>query len=93
MVVFNVTSEDVFHAFSIPDLRVKIDAIPGRYNIAWTKAYQPGIYRIQCYELCGVGHAEMITKVMVVTEDVFEYWYKAQAAPEEAEEAGAHGHG
>ncbi|MEB3860457.1 MAG: cytochrome c oxidase subunit II [Desulfurococcales archaeon] len=92
MVVFNVTSEDVFHAFAIPDLRVKVDAIPGRYNIAWTKAYQPGIYRVQCYELCGVGHAEMITKVMVVTEDVFDYWYKAQAVEETMEEA-PHSHG
>lgn len=82
MIVFNVTSEDVFHSFSIPDLRVKIDAIPGKHNIAWTKVLQPGTYRIQCYELCGVGHAEMITKVMAVTEDVFDFWYQSQGTTE-----------
>lgn len=86
VVIFNVTSQDVFHTFAIPDLRVKIDAIPGKYNKGWTIAYQPGIYRLQCYELCGVGHAEMITKVKVVTPDIFNVWYEAGLEAGELEE-------
>lgn len=85
LIIFKVTSEDVFHTFAIPDLRVKVDAIPGRVNEAWTIAYQPGVYRIQCYELCGVGHAEMITRLKVVTEDVFQVWYESNAPQEGSE--------
>ncbi len=77
LVIFKVTSDDVFHAFSIPDLRVKIDAIPGQVNTSWTVPEKPGTYRVQCYELCGVGHAEMITKAVVLPPDVFEFWYES----------------
>ncbi len=77
LVIFKVTSDDVFHAFAIPDLRVKIDAIPGQVNTSWTIPEKPGTYRIQCYELCGVGHAEMITKAVVLPQDLFDFWYKS----------------
>lgn len=76
-VVFRVTSEDVFHTFTIPDLRVKIDAIPGQVNFFWTVPEAPGTYRVQCYELCGVGHAEMITRAVVLPQDVFQFWYES----------------
>ena len=77
LVVFKVTSEDVFHTFTIPDLRVKIDAIPGQVNFFWTVPETPGVYRVQCYELCGVGHAEMITKAVVLTPELFEFWFES----------------
>jgi cytochrome c oxidase subunit 2 len=76
-VIFKVTSEDVFHAFSIPDLRVKVDAIPGQVNVTWTVPEKPGTYRVQCYELCGVGHAEMITKAVVLPPELFDFWYES----------------
>jgi cytochrome c oxidase subunit 2 len=64
-IVLDITSIDVFHSFGIPALRVKADAIPGRTNTIWFSA-PAGTYRIQCYELCGNGHAFMIAKLNVV---------------------------
>jgi cytochrome c oxidase subunit 2 len=65
IVILNITSIDVFHSLGIPDLRVKADAIPGRYNMVWFQVSTPGTYRILCYELCGSGHAFMIAKLVV----------------------------
>ena len=64
-IILNITSIDVFHSFGIPALRVKADAIPGRYNPLWFSA-PVGVYQIRCYELCGNGHAFMIAKLNVV---------------------------
>jgi cytochrome c oxidase subunit 2 len=64
-IILDITSIDVFHSFGIPALKVKADAIPGRTNTIWLSA-PVGVYRIQCYELCGSGHAFMIAKLNVV---------------------------
>jgi cytochrome c oxidase subunit 2 len=77
VIVMNVTSADVYHQFGIPFFRVKTDAIPGRYNIVWIKPPDIGNYTIQCYELCGVGHATMINKLVVLPMASFLIWYKA----------------
>jgi len=66
IVVLEVTSIDVFHSFGIPDLRIKADAIPGKINYLWLKVDQKGTYTIRCFELCGRGHAAMITELIVV---------------------------
>ena len=57
-IIFNVTSSDVMHNFGLMDFRVKIDAIPGRYNVVGVTT--PPLdgnsqlnYTIRCYELCG----------------------------------------
>jgi len=73
VVEFKVTSQDVFHAFGIPDFKVKIDAIPGIVNTLWIKTpSKPGEYDIFCYELCGVGHSLMTAKLKVVTPEEFQ---------------------
>lgn len=64
-IIMNITSVDVFHSFSIPALRVKADAIPGKSNALWFSA-PVGRYRIQCFELCGNGHYTMIGTLIVV---------------------------
>jgi len=51
------TSLDVIHSFSIPDLGIKIDAIPGRLNSVSFQVNQPGIHYGQCAEICGTGHS------------------------------------
>lgn len=52
-----VSSADVLHAFAIPSLGVKLDAVPGRRN-AWSLNIKyPGVYIGQCSEICGVNHA------------------------------------
>ncbi len=60
-----VTSRDVIHAFWIPRLAGKIDAIPGRVNVLRIQADAPGRYEGRCAEFCGAGHAGMQFEVVV----------------------------
>nr|YP_009073545.1 cytochrome c oxidase subunit II [Scirtothrips dorsalis]AIQ80996.1 cytochrome c oxidase subunit II [Scirtothrips dorsalis] len=53
------TSMDVIHSFSVPELGIKADAIPGRLNSINFQISKPGIYYGQCAEICGTGHAFM----------------------------------
>jgi cytochrome c oxidase subunit 2 len=53
---FLITANDVIHAWWVPDLAVKKDAIPGYVNEMWTSIDEPGIYRGVCAELCGRDH-------------------------------------
>lgn len=76
VVVLKITSQDVFHTFAIPSFKVKRDAIPGRVNTLWFEAKSAGEYRIQCYELCGTGHAEMIATLVAMEPDQFNMWYE-----------------
>ncbi len=68
---FLITSNDVNHAWWVPDLAVKKDAIPGFINDAWTKINTPGVYRGQCAELCGRDHGYMPIVVRAVEEEEF----------------------
>ncbi len=72
-----VTSDDVMHAWWVPELGVKQDAIPGFINENWFIATQPGTYRGQCGELCGVNHAFMPIIIKVVSQDEFKTWVSA----------------
>lgn len=74
VIVLEVTSMDVFHTFDVPDFRIKADAIPGHVNRIWFEATQPGTYNAFCAELCGVGHAIMRAKVVVMKGEEFEAW-------------------
>jgi len=60
---FNITSTDVLHSFSMPQLGIKLDAVPGRLNRVNIIVTIPGIYFGQCSELCGVGHGFMPIKI------------------------------
>jgi cytochrome c oxidase subunit II len=73
-IVLNVTSKDVNHQFGLPDFRVKTDAIPGKHNIVWIQPEVLGNYTIQCFELCGVGHATMISTLVVVPPQTYSAW-------------------
>jgi len=75
-----VTSSDVLHAFAMPSLGSKVDAVPGRTNETWFQINQPGMYYGQCSELCGAGHAFMPLAIRAVPEAEFNAWVtKAQA--------------
>ncbi len=65
VVYLNVTSKDVIHSFAVPELGIKIDAVPGRVNHWWLIADRPGDYLNQCAEFCGVGHYGMRAVVHV----------------------------
>jgi len=68
------TSVDVIHAFALPVMGVKIDAIPGHLNETWFKATREGTFYGQCSELCGSRHAFMPTAFKVVSKEAFAAW-------------------
>lgn len=85
---FLLTSNDVIHAWWVPQLAIKKDALPGYINEVWTQIDVPGIYRGQCAELCGRDHAFMPVVVVAMEEDDYEAWL-AERRDEQAAEAEA----
>ncbi len=81
---FLVTANDVIHAWWVPQLGVKKDAIPGFLNETWAIANKPGTYRGQCAELCGKDHGYMPIVVEAVEQDKFTQWVSAQKAQAQA---------
>jgi len=75
---FVVTANDVLHAWWVPALGVKKDAIPGYVNEMWAKIEEPGIYRGQCAELCGKDHGYMPIVVQAVSPEEFDKWVSVQ---------------
>jgi cytochrome c oxidase subunit 2 len=75
---FLITSNDVIHAWWVPAFAVKRDAIPGFINEAWAIAEEPGIYRGQCAELCGLEHGFMPIVVHAVPQEEYDAWYAEQ---------------
>jgi cytochrome c oxidase subunit II len=74
-------SNDVIHSFWIPNLHGKRDLIPSRVTTEWIQADQPGTYRGQCAEFCGLQHAHMIIYVVAELPDKFKAWYQQQLRP------------
>ena len=66
---FNVTSEDVLHAFYFPEIGIKQDAVPGLTTVAWldtsTVEARNEPYEIYCTEYCGERHSKMLAKVYI----------------------------
>lgn len=76
-----VTSADVIHSFWLPRLNRKIDLIPGQTNAIVLEADEPGVYRGQCAEFCGVQHAHMAFLVVADEPADFRAWLRREAAP------------
>ncbi len=81
-----LTSQDVIHAWWVPDFGAKRSAIPGFINELWFKVDpgKEGIYRGQCAALCGRDHGFMPVVVDVRTPDEFKKWVEEQKAAAEA---------
>ena len=77
-----ITSEDVIHAWWIPDFGIKRDAVPGMINEMWTIVNEPGVYRGQCTELCGKDHGFMPVVVEVLPEEEYDAWYASEVSNE-----------
>jgi cytochrome c oxidase subunit 2 len=77
-----LTSQDVIHAWWVPDFGAKRSAIPGFVNELWFKvdSGKEGIYRGQCAALCGRDHGFMPIVVDVRTPDDFKKWVEEQKA-------------
>jgi cytochrome c oxidase subunit 2 len=74
------TSADVLHAFWVPELGFKRDAIPGYVTETWTELNREGTFTGQCAELCGTWHARMPIVVRSVSPEVFDDWIEEQKA-------------
>ena len=76
-----MTSDDVLHSFFLPNMRVKADVIPGRYNTLWFEVPegQEGKFPIFCTEYCGKDHSRMLATLKVVTRNEFDAWLKKSA--------------
>ena len=73
-------SNDVIHAWWVPELAVKQDAVPGFINDSWALIEEPGTYRGQCAELCGKDHGFMPIVVDAVSEPEYNEWLVAMKA-------------
>ena len=75
-----LTGNDVIHAWWVPQLGMKRDAIPGFVNEMWIQVDEgkEGTYRGQCVELCGRDHGFMPIVVVVKTKQDFAAWLAAQ---------------
>lgn len=77
-----MTSEDVIHSLFVPDFRVKMDVVPGRFTWLWFEPTSLGEHDLFCAEYCGTSHAGMIAKVIVHPAGEFEKWLTEAAEAE-----------
>ena len=80
-----LTASDVIHAWWVPELGGKKDAIPGYVNELWVDIQEPGIYRGQCAELCGKDHGFMPIVVKAVPKQEYYKWVSIQKTNKVAE--------
>jgi cytochrome c oxidase subunit 2 len=73
-----LSSVDVIHSFWVPELHGKFDLIPGRTQVFVLQADQPGTYRGQCAEFCGLRHARMTFVVTAMPSEEFTGWLASQ---------------
>ncbi len=72
-------SLDVIHGFFVPAFRIKEDVVPGNNNYTWFVPTQLGSFDIECTVICGLSHANMLSKVIVIPVSDFEDWYFGNA--------------
>lgn len=92
VIKFDITSSDVIHSFAIQKLGIKKDAIPGQMNHGWFYVEQvegettiqaggetltADVYRVNCAELCGKGHSEMVAQVVILSPEDYKTWVRA----------------
>jgi cytochrome c oxidase subunit 2 len=77
-VVVRIRSHDVLHSFSIPEFRIKQDAVPGFTATTQFTATVCGKYELACTEICGMAHYRMRAVVDVRPSKDFDDWMKKQ---------------
>ena len=73
-VVLRMTAKDVIHSFWVPEFRQKQDVVPGIHPTLHITPNKVGTYPVICTELCGLGHALMRSRVVVMEPQAFERW-------------------
>ncbi|MDP9452766.1 MAG: cytochrome c oxidase subunit II [Actinomycetota bacterium] len=76
-----LTTADVIHSFWVPELAGKADMVPGQRNVLRVTANEPGEYRGQCAEYCGLQHARMAFLIIADPPQVFDDWVERHQAP------------
>lgn len=76
-----LTSGDVIHSLWFPRLAGKLDLIPGRTNRLMVEADTAGVFRGQCAEFCGLGHAKMALYAVAVPPERYAQWAGKQRSP------------
>ncbi|MFL5843636.1 MAG: cytochrome c oxidase subunit II [Solirubrobacteraceae bacterium] len=82
-------TDDVIHAFWVPELDRKIDVIPGEEHSLHLVADKPGTYRGECVEFCGLQHARMAFRVTAVAPDQFADWLARETGKAEEPDTAA----
>ena len=83
-----MTSEDVLHAYFLPEFRTKADVVPGRYTHIWFEPTQTGTFNLFCAEYCGSYHSRMIGKVTVLDPAAYQAWLSGNEASGSPVQAG-----
>jgi len=79
-VIVHLTSKDVIHSFSLIQMRVKQDAIPGETIPVWFTPIVTGDWEINCSQLCGLGHYRMRGAYSIKSQADYDAWMKEQVA-------------
>ena len=72
-------SKDVTHNFSVRELRLKQDTVPGLMVPVRFEATRTGKFEIACSELCGLGHHRMRSFIDVLSQADYEQWIRENA--------------
>jgi cytochrome c oxidase subunit II len=75
-VVLRMTAKDVIHSFWVPEFRQKQDLVPGIHPTLHITPNKLGTYPVICTELCGLGHALMRSRVVVMEPEAFDRWVR-----------------
>src|SRR6476619_3533273 len=78
-VVLTMHAKDVLHSFWVPEFRQKQDLVPGLHPTLHITPNKVGTYPLICTELCGLGHALMRSRVVVMQPAAFELWAKKKS--------------
>ncbi len=81
-------SRDVLHSLFVPAFRIKKDVVPGIRTTLWFTGDEEGTYDLLCTEYCGLRHSDMLSRVVVMSQDAFASWMAGKTAHEAAEPAG-----
>jgi cytochrome c oxidase subunit II len=84
-----MASEDVIHSFFVPAFRIKRDVVPGTVETLWFKADKTGTYFFACTQFCGLQHATMQGKVIVMSAPDYARWLTDQGVHESLAQQGA----
>jgi cytochrome c oxidase subunit 2 len=79
-IVIRLTSRDVIHSFTLNEMRVKQDVVPGMFTHTWFTATRTGDWEIACSQLCGLGHYRMRGEYHVVDQASWEQWLAGEVS-------------